>query len=158
MNIESIKAKLNESSIYYSEEKILENKSVIGFEKKFKWSWFGTQLNTFIVVTDFGNKEIDESLIENHLFESFELSKKNYKGWPSGLQSGVGVISVLISNNISDKAKDYCLKLKSRKKWAGFSIPVVHNSETNETFQFEKNPVWGRMYYPHFKKLIDNLK
>ena len=158
MNIESIKTKLNESSIYHSEEKILEKRSVIGYEKKFKWGWFATQLNTFIVVTDFGDKEIDESLIEDHLSKSFEFSEQNYKGWPRGLQSGIGVISVLISNNISDKAKDYCRKLKSGKKWAGFSIPVVHNSETNETFQFEKNPVWGRVYYPHFKKLINNLK
>lgn len=158
MNIESIKAKLNESSIYHSEENILDNKSVIGYEKKFKWSWMATQLNTFIVVTDFGDQEIDESLIENHLSESFKFSKQNYKGWPRGLQSGVAVISVLISNNISDKAKEYCQKLKSGKKWAGFSIPVVHDSKSKETFQFEKNPMWGRIYYPHFKKLINSLK
>ena len=158
MNIESIKAKLNESYIYHSEENILDNNSVIGYEKKFKWSWVATQLNTFIVATDFGDKEIDESLIENHLSESFNFSKQNYKGWPRGLQSGLGVISILISNNVSDKAKDYCQKLKSGKKWSAFSIPVIYNSKTKETFQFEKNPMWGRIYYPHFKKLINNLK
>jgi hypothetical protein len=43
MNIESIKAKLQTSSIYHSEEKILNNSSVIGYEKKFKWSWMATQ-------------------------------------------------------------------------------------------------------------------
>ncbi|MBD3638705.1 MAG: hypothetical protein HUJ25_15235 [Crocinitomicaceae bacterium] len=158
MNIESIKEKLHGSSIYHSEENILGHKSVIGYEKKFKWSWLATQLNTFIVVTDFGDKEIDEDLIERHLTESFKFSKQNYTGWPRGLQSGLGVISILISTNVSDKAKDYCVKLKSGKKWAGFSIPVVHNPKTKETFQFENNPVWGRIYYPHFKKLINNLK
>ena len=74
------------------------------------------------------------------------------------MQSGLGVISVLISNKINDDAKVYCRKLKSGKKWAGFSIPVVFNSETEEVFEFEKNPIWGRIYYPHFKKLIKNLK
>ena len=64
----------------------------------------------------------------------------------------------MISNNISDKAKDYCQKLKSGKKWAGFSIPVVQDSKSKETFQFEKIPMWGRIYYPHFKKLINSLK
>ncbi|WKK75257.2 hypothetical protein QYS49_27415 [Marivirga salinae] len=158
MNIESIKAILIESSIYHSEENILGNISVIGYEKKFKWSWIATQLNTFIVVTHFGDKEIDESLMEKHLYESFKFSKQNYKGWPRGFQSGLGVISILISNNISDKAKDYCKKLKSGKKWAGFSIPVVYDSKTKEIFQFEKNPSWGRIYYPHFTQLINNLK
>ena len=68
------------------------------------------------------------------------------------------VISILISNNVEDGAIEYCKKLKSGKKWAGFSIPVVFNSETNETYQFEKTPIWGRIYYPHFRKLINSLK
>jgi len=158
MNLISIKERLNNSSIFHSEENILDKPSVIGYEKKFKWRWMATQLNTFIVVTDFGNEEINKSIIEKHLTESFNFSKENYTGWPRGLQSGLGVIGVLISNNITDEAKDYCLKLKSGKKWAGFSIPVIFNPETNESFQFQKNPMWGRIYYPHFKELINNLK
>ncbi len=158
MNLESIKTKLQTTFIYHSETDILDFKSVIGYDKQFRWSWFATQLNTFIVATDFGDQEIDVNLIENHLSASFKFSKKNYTGWPRGLQSGVGVVSILISTNISEQAKEYCLKLKSGKKWAGFTIPVVHNSTTQETFYFEKNPMWGRIYYPHFKKLIHNLK
>ena len=158
MNTTSIKNKLQTSSIFHSEGNILNHDSVIGYEKKFKWAWMATQLNTFIVVTDFGDEEIDVALIEKHLTESFNFSKQNYKGWPRGFQSAVGVVSVLISNNITDEAKEYCQKLKSGKKWAGFSIPVVYNSETQETFQFKKNPMWGRIYYPHFRRLIHNLK
>lgn len=158
MNIESIKTKLSASSIYHSNGNILNKNSVIGYEKKFKWSWMATQLNTFIVATDFGTEAINQQLIENHLTESYNFSKQNYTGWPKGLQSGLGVISILISNNITEEAKEYCLKLKAGKKWAGFTIPIVYNSETNEVFQFEKNPMWGRIYYPHFKKLINGLK
>ncbi len=157
MNIESVKVKLKEANIFHSEGEILNNQSVIGYEKKFKWSWVATQLNTFIVITDLGDQEINKSIIEQHLSESFKFSKQNYKGWPRGLQSAVGVISVLISTNITEEAKEYCRKLKSGKKWAGFSIPVVYNSETKETFKFEKNPMWGAIYYPHFKKLIASL-
>ena len=56
MNINLIKEKLNSKSIFLKDEKILGKPSVIGYEKKFKWSWFATQLNTFIVVSDFGNE------------------------------------------------------------------------------------------------------
>ncbi len=158
MKIETIKANLKKDTIFHSEGKILNNLSVIGYEKKFKWSWVATQLNTFIVATDFGNTEITKSVIENHLSESFKYAKQNYTGWPIGLQSGLGVICVLISSNITEEAKEYCVKLKSGKKWAGFSIPVVANSATNEVFQFKKNPMWGRIYYPLFKDLINNIK
>ena len=158
MDIGSIKERLNEYSIYHSDESILNHQSVIGYEKKFKWSWFATQLNTFIVSTDFGNEEINKSLIESHLSESFKYTMQNYTGWPRGLQSAIGVISILISSNVTDEAKNYCVKLKSGKKWAGFTIPVVYDSTANELFAFEKNPMWGRIYYPHFKKLINILK
>ncbi len=158
MNIHSVKENLTKNSLFHSEAKILDKPSVIGYEKKFRWSWFATQLNTFIVATDMENEEITQVTIENHLSESFDLAKKNYSGWPRGLQSGLGVISILISKHISSEAKEYCQKLKSGKKWAGFTIPVVFNPETNEVFEFEKNPIWGRIYYPHFKKLIKSLK
>lgn len=158
MNLQTIKESLNKSAIFHSEEEILEKPTVIGYEKKFRWLWVATQLNTFIVATDFGSEEITKSVIETHLTASFNFAKKNYTGWPRGMQSGLGVISVLISNKISDEAKEYCIKLKSGKKWAGFSIPVVVNSETKEVFEFAKNPLWGRIYYPHFKKLISSLK
>ncbi|MEO1051122.1 MAG: hypothetical protein AAFX87_10860 [Bacteroidota bacterium] len=158
MNLTSIKKNLNETSFFHSEQDILNHSTVIGYEKKFKWSWIATQLNTFIVATDFGNEEVNKSLIEQHLTESFKFAKQNYTGWPRGLQSGLAVISILISTNVTDEAKDYCRKLKSGKKWAGFSIPVVYQSKTNEVFQFEHKPMWGAIYYPHFKSLINSLK
>jgi hypothetical protein len=158
MNIQSIKQHLNESSIFHSENLFLDKPSVIGYSKEFRWSWIATQLNTFIVATDFGEEKLTQSIIELHLTESFKYAKQNYNGWPKGLQSGLGVISILISKNVEEGAKEYCRKLKSGKKWAGFSIPVIYNPETNKTYQFEKNPIWGRIYYPHFRKLINSLK
>ena len=154
MNVNSIKEKLNSKSIFLKDEKILGKPSVIGYEKKFKWIWFATQLNTFIVVSDFGNENITVDLIEKHLSEAFTFASNNYNGWPRGLQSGVGVILILISNNITPDAKEYCKMLKSDEKWAGFTIPVTINSSLNEVSYFEKNPIWGRIYYPYFKKLI----
>jgi len=158
MNFNSIKEKLQQAAIFHSDQEILGKPSVVGYEKKFRWSWMATQLNTFIVVTDFGDETVDKSLIEMHLSAAFDFTKKNYTGWPRGLQSGIGVISVLISTNVTEEAKEYCKKLKSGKKWAGFTIPVVFNSETEETFQFQSRPMWGAIYYPHFKKLINDLK
>jgi len=116
-----------------------------------------TQLNTFITASDLKDTEITKQTIESHLKHSYDYSKKNYKGWPRGLQSGLGVISILISENVTEEAKIYCKKLKSGKKWAAFTIPVVIDASTKEVFFFDKNPMWGRIYFPYFKKMIQEL-
>jgi len=157
MELTSIQTKLNSKSIFLSTDSILGKPTVIGYEKIFKWSWVATQLNTFIVVSDFGDELITKEIIEKHLAASFNYAKKNYKGWPRGLQSALAVVSIVISSTIDNESKDYCVKLKSGKKWAGFSIPVAVNSSTKEVYKFKSNPMWGRIYYPHFKKLINEL-
>lgn len=158
MTTNTIKQKLIAQGIYHSDNNIVNKPSVIGYEKKFKLAWMATQLNTFIVATDFKDETITPELINQHITASFNFTKENYTGWPRGLQSGIGVIAILISNNIDEKAKEYCTKLKSGKKWAGFTVPVIFNPDTNEVYQFQKNPMWGRIYYPHFKKIINSLK
>ncbi|TPN82391.1 hypothetical protein [Aquimarina algicola] len=154
MNLEIIKSNLTQNGIFFTNDEILKQPTVIGYEKKFKWSWMATQLNTFIVATDFEDDPITVNEIDFHLTHAFKYAEKNYKGWPRGIQSGLGVISILLSTQIDAQAKEYCIKLKSGKKWAGFTIPVCINTSTNEVFAFDKNPIWGRIYYPHFKKLI----
>jgi len=157
MTIESIKEHFDRISIFHSSTAILDKPTTIGYTKEFRWRWVATQLNTFIVATNFDDEKITSSLIERHLTESFNYAEENYSGWPRGLQSGLGVISILISKNVDEDAKEYCRKLKSGKKWAGFSIPVIYNPETKEKFQFEKRPVWGAIYFPHFRNLINSL-
>lgn len=154
MYLEKAKASFTKENIFHSEEPFLEMDSVIGYEKRFRWRWMATQLNTFIVVTDYKDKKVGVEEIEYHINNSFNYAKKHYTGWPRGLQSGLGVISILISNEVTPEAKEYCQALRSGKKWAGFTIPVVVNSSKNEVYKFLSSPMWGAIYYPNFKKLI----
>ena len=66
----------------------------------------------------------------------------------------MGVITILVSSHIDERAIEYCRELKSGKKWAGFSVPVVIDSSTGQVHSFNRNPIWGRVYYPYFKDLI----
>lgn len=157
MNLPAIKAKLDQDSILYSEDPIFDYPTVIGYEKKFKWAWMATQLNTFIVASDCKDEPINVQTIESHMSAAFNYAKQYYNGWPRGLQSGLGVITILIGSNISQEAIDYCIQLKSGKKWAGFTIPVVIDSTKNKAYFFDKKPMWGRIYYPHFEQLIKGL-
>ena len=157
MALQDIKERLVSKSIFFSEDGIGGRPTVIGYEKKFRWRWMATQLNTFIVASDCGEETITAQTIEEFLTEAFQYAKKNYSGWPRGLQSGVGVIGILLSTSVSDDAQTYCKELKSGKKWAGFAVPVAVDVAANQVYAFEKNPMWGRIYFPHFKALIADL-
>ena len=136
MVLQNIKERLNSKSIFFSEDMISNRPTVIGYDKKFKWWWMATQLNTFVIASDFGDVMITEQTIEEFLSESFKYAKTNYRGWPKGLQSGLGVIAILVSNNINEGAIRYCKELRSGRKWAGFSIPVTINSSASQVYSF----------------------
>ena len=68
------------------------------------------------------------------------------------LGAGMGI------GKIGAAAVEYGRKMESGKKWAGCSIPVVYDKETEQLYRFDTNPMWVAIYYPHFKKMIDGLK
>lgn len=157
MKIESIKRNYLQKNIFFSEDPILGKPTVIAYEKKFRWSWMATQMNTFIVSSDFGDEKLTIKVLENHLAESFKYASKNYNGWPRGFQSGLAVISIIISSNIDEDVKNFCLGLKSGKKWAGIAIPIVIDATDENVYAFIKDPMWGKIYFPYFRKLIIEL-
>ena len=156
-SLDSAKKNMEGKNIFFSNDSILGKPSVIGYEKKFRWAWMATQLNTFICVSDFDGHEVNNKVMEEYLNESYDYAKKHYSGWPKGLQSGLGVISIIISSNLGNDVIEYCHKLSSGKKWAGFTIPVVIDANNGKVHSFDKNPMWGRIYYPHFRAMIDEL-
>lgn len=157
MNINIIKERLDEMSVFFSSDSIKSKPTVIGYDKKFRWRWMATQLNTFIIASDFGNETISVQTIEEFLTDSFRYAKDNYRGWPRGLQSGLGVIVILISEKVDQEAIEYCKKLKSGKKWAGFAIPVTIDASSKQVYFFDHKPMWGRIYYPYFNKMINQI-
>ncbi len=154
MILPEIRKRLELQSIFFSEDRIQGRPTVVGYDKRFRWRWFATQLNTFLFAVDFGDDPIGVAAIEAVLAEAFAYAEKNYTGWPRGLQSGVGVIAILVSSSMDERAIVYCQELKSGKKWAGFTVPCIIDSSTGQLYSFSRNPVWGRIYYPHFRELL----
>ncbi|MEM6686893.1 MAG: hypothetical protein AAF617_14000 [Bacteroidota bacterium] len=157
MNLETIKKRLQSKNIFFATDTLFDTPAIIGYDKQFRWSWMATQLNTFYIAYDFKDASITEKTIASVMKQAFDYSSKNYKGWPRGFQSAVGVVSILLSENVTEEAKLYCKKLKSGKKWAGFAIPVVIDTTTKEVYFFDKKPMWGRIYFPYFQRMIQEL-
>lgn len=157
MNIHDIKTRLQTMSIFLADETIAQRPAVVGYDKRFRWRWFATQMNTFVFAIDCGDELITAAIIEGVLADCHEYATKNSQGWPRGFQSGLAAIAILCSSSIDESARTYCRNLKTGIKWAGFSVPIVVDSSTKEVHQFEKNPAWGRIYYPFFKRLAKQL-
>jgi len=124
----------------------------VGYEKQFRWSWLATQLNTFVFIGS-TNQPINKDLIERFSNGCYEYSIKNNKGWPRGLQSGVGSIAILKGNTIDQDAYAFCEK-PSKKHWSAFEIPVIYDNTNNKEIKYLKRPVWGTIYFPYFTELI----
>jgi len=142
-------------SINFEQQTINGINCSVGYIKKFKWSWFATQLNTFIIIGKTEQK-IDRQTIEDFSNSCFEYSLSNYEGLPRGLQSGVASIAILQGSNIDDEAKRFCEKL-SKKHWGAVEIPVLYNINENRSIRFVTKPLWGRIYFPYLAKTIDSI-
>lgn len=141
--------------IFFGQETINGITCSIGYIKKFKWSWFATQLNTFVIIGETKEK-IDKLTIENFSKDCFEYALKNHKGWPRGLQAGVGSIAILQGNDIDNEAIKFCEKL-SKKHWSAFEIPVIYRTNERKAIRYKSQPIWGTIYFPFFTKTIDSI-
>ncbi len=157
MNLHILSSRMKAKGIFFSEESLAGRQTVIGYEKQFRWLWLATQLNTFVVAADYGDETVTVQAIEELLDEAFAYSTANYTGWPRGLQSGLATIAMPFSSRISDEAIAYCRESKAGKKWAGFAVPVTINTVSQEVFLFDRNPIWGQIYYPYIREVIEEL-
>lgn len=127
----------------------------VGYEKKFKWAWFATQLNTFVIIGE-TNEPITKAVIEKFSTDCFEYALKNNKGWPRGLQAGVGAIAILKGSTVDSEAVAFCEKL-DKKHWSAFEVPVIYNTQSGVIHKYVKSPIWGTIYFPHFTDLINSV-
>jgi len=144
---------LDNKSISWKQEIIGGIPCSVTYFKEFRWSWVACQLNTFIIVGN-TDKQIDKTLIEQFSATCLKYALKNHKGWPRGLQSAIGSIAILKGVVITEDAIGYCEK-SSKKHWSAFEFPVVFNSEKKEGTRFKKDPIWGAVFMPYFKNMID---
>jgi hypothetical protein len=56
-------------------------------------------LNPFVIIGEIDG-QITKAVIEKFSTDCFEYALKNNKGWPRGLQSGVGSVAILMGSNV----------------------------------------------------------
>ena len=151
----NIKQLLESEKLYFGEATIAGIPCTIGYKKEFRWSWFACQLNTFVIIGQ-ASTSVDVQQIHDFSTACYEYALKNHKGWPRGLQSGVGSIAILCAENYSSSAAASCETL-TKKHWSAFEIPIIYDMTQKKMIRFKKAPMWGSLFFPYFAKMIDAI-
>lgn len=141
--------------IFFAESTISGKTCHIGYRKEFRLSWFATQLNTFIIVGE-ADGTITQEMIEDFSSGCFQFALNNSKGWPRGIQAAVSSIAILRGERMEPEAISVCEKLR-KKHWSAFEIPVLYDTKKQEAIRFVKTPSWGMIFFPYFRKTIDQI-
>lgn len=151
----NFKQLLEAENLYFGEANIAGIPCTIGYKKEFRWSWFATQLNTFVVIGNI-DTPADAATVDAFSLACFQYACKNNQGWPRGLQSGVGSLAILCAPSATPEAAGKCEKL-TRKHWSAFEVPIVFDLSQKRMIRFKSNPMWGSLYFPFFATMLDAI-
>ena len=145
-------AKFKQDGFTLQEDKIDSFNVTVATKSQFKVSWFASQLNFFAIIGV--SKHITKETIENYSKNCIDYAKKNNKGLPRGLQSGVVSFALLVSSNVDEEAKKFAQK-RPKKHFAAFEMPVIFDLKENKLYYYDKTPFWGSIYYESFRNFIE---
>jgi hypothetical protein len=123
----------------------------IFFEERFELKWLATQLKQFSFVS-FSDR-IDAQTIREYNEKCFDYALSNATGLPRGFQAGIGCYCVIAGHVIMPDAIEYA-NAKPKKHFAAFELTIVVDLDKEEIYFCRKTPMWGAIYYKHFRTYI----
>jgi hypothetical protein len=114
----------------------------VGYKGEFRWSWFATKLNLFVVVTT--RPEATAHNVSTLISEAINYAKQT-KGRLRGLQTGVAVMPILASASVSPEAMDL-IKSRPSRGFAAIAMPAIVDLSTDEANYYEGRLVLGAVY------------
>lgn len=155
MKLEDLKQKLNSLYIPTTESQIDHYPTIIGLHQRRRIIWMGIQMNVIIMATDFGDKNVTVNMMQRHLAQTEAEAGKILLG--PMFHSGVAVISILMSSQISDEAMQYVEKVRQKQTSRIMPMSVLINSKDGTFKTFKTFPLFGIAYYPVFRKMINKM-
>ncbi|TDG37833.1 hypothetical protein EZJ43_01705 [Pedobacter changchengzhani] len=146
---------LESQNIYFGDVNINGIDCTVGYIKEFKWSWFGTQLNTFIFIAN-TDQQVNASGLQQFSKNCYDFAIANNRGWPRGLQSAVGSIAVLQAKNIENDAIKFA-EGASPTHFSAFEFVVLMDMDKRTVYKCRTAPIWGAIYNSYFTATINWL-
>ncbi|AXG76481.1 levansucrase [Streptomyces paludis] len=125
---------------------------LVGRRADFRLRWMATRLHLFTIAA--AVPHIDFQTIATFTNQSLQYARKNKGGLPVGLQTGVAVLPVLVSERVDPAALAWARE-KQRNEFACIARPVVVDSARGEIAFFRGHPMIGGIYSSHLVKKGD---
>lgn len=125
--------------------------AMVGYQSQFKLKWMATKVHLFTVVAPVpvATPEAVVGLTQESLDHAIRT-----RGNLRGLQTGVGVIPVLVSPHVTPEAWDF-VQQSPKKEFAAFSLPAIVDLGRGEVVSYQRTPAIGAMYYGWMRKRRD---
>ncbi|MFC5032348.1 levansucrase [Streptomyces sp. SID13666] len=119
---------------------------LVGRRSDFRLRWMATNLHVFTIAA--AVPEITAATIDTFTTQTLSFAKKNKGGLPVGMQTGVAVFPVLVSERVDPAAMAWAEE-KQRNQFACFARPVVVDTARHYVGLFRGKPALGWIYSSH---------
>lgn len=120
---------------------------LVGRTAQFRWSWFATQLHTFVFLAHLATPTVAE--LESFSLACLTWAKENKGGLPHGLQTGTASMPVIYVDTIADDVRAWATELRG-KRFACISFPAVVGPD-GTALVAEDHLTWGAIYDDHLR-------
>ncbi len=121
------------------------------YEEQFEVKWLASKLKQFSFVSL--REKITESELREYSARCIRTALQEYKGLPRGFQNGVVSFNVLAGLDIDQSAIDFATK-RPDKHFSAFEMPVLVDLNAQRIYYYSSTPMWGAIYYKHFREYI----
>lgn len=122
----------------------------LGYRNDFRLRWMAVKLHLFVPATIV--PVVDRATIEGFTGVAWEQMVAR-KGSLRGLQTGVGVLPVVIGSRVEPDAAAWAEE-KQRVKWATFARPVVVDATTGRSWCFRGRAAVGALFNGHLRRKL----
>ncbi|WP_189784102.1 levansucrase [Streptomyces capitiformicae] len=122
---------------------------LVGRRSDFRLRWMATKVHLFTVAA--AVPEITMPAIGTFTFQAMEYAKRTKGGLPAGLQTGIGVFPVLVSDRVDPAAVQWA-EAEARNEWAIMARPVVVDSARRYVGTYRRRGFIGAAYASHLIK------
>ncbi|MBB1244916.1 levansucrase [Streptomyces durbertensis] len=119
---------------------------LVGRRADFRLRWAATRLHLFTIAAEV--PEITVPVIDSFTRQAMRYAKDHKGGLPVGLQTGVAVFPVLVSDRVDPAAMWWAME-RQRMEFACMARPAVVDTARRAVGYYRGKPVVGRFYAHH---------
>lgn len=116
--------------------------ALVGYQSKFKWSWFATKLHLFTIFISI--PELNSSLYNDALQQALDYGLQ-MKGKLRGMQVGVAVLPVIVTQAVDTETQQLA-ESRPNKHYAAIITPAVIDITSNQLHTYTGKIIWGSAY------------